>query len=169
VHHTQGYGTPWYMYVPSEFVHRAKPKSELGRKTDRTGEAETKDPADAGLAEAGFFLDTSGTFLQTALSAMGAWPPVWSFPMVERVAAALQPRRRKPRESSEPHPNPEELLSGKNRISYPAAMKVLGVKKRRLQQLISDERRLKRVGTPRKPMITVESIRIYLRGEDIAQ
>ena len=84
-------------------------------------------------------------------------------PRPEAAAPRLRERRR------EPHPNPEELLAAKVNVTYETTAKVLGVGKRRIQQLVFEEGFLKRTGTERRPMITTASIREYLKKSDIAQ
>jgi len=77
---------------------------------------------------------------------------------------AKQPRRRR-----EPHARPEEFLAGKDQVTYETTMKVLGIGKRRVQQLALEEGCLKRTGTERRPMITTASIREYLKRSNNAQ
>jgi len=84
-------------------------------------------------------------------------------PRLDGAASSLRAHRR------EPHPNPEELLAGKVNVTYETTAKVLGVGKRRIQQLVFEEGSLKRTGTERRPMITTASIREYLKKPDIAQ
>lgn len=73
----------------------------------------------------------------------------------EKVPASLKRTRR------EPHPNPEIILAGKNRITYDTASDILGVTKRRVSQLVL-EGHLIPVGKGHAKQISTASISVRL-------
>jgi hypothetical protein len=69
------------------------------------------------------------------------------------IVNPLSPKRTK----RQPHPNPESILTGKDRVTFQTASTLLGVTERRVRQLV-DEGNLETVGKGHAKRITASSI-----------